>query len=52
MVNNEIISLQMEMKKLEYELINTPMNSQTRLNKVVALDKLNDAINLLESINY
>lgn len=37
---------------IKHELENNPMNQDERLNKVVALDKIGDAINLLQSVNY
>lgn len=40
--------LMTKMKLIEWELLNKPMDSQTRLKKVLALDYINDAINSLE----
>ena len=42
--------LLIKMKVIEWELLNKPMDEQTRLAKVLALGHINDAINCLEKV--
>ena len=46
-----INSLKNNEQALKDEIVFTPMDKDTRLKKVQALEKIGDAINLLESIN-
>lgn len=39
------------LKLLKWDLENEPLDSDTRLAKVLSLDKIGEAINLLDSIN-
>lgn len=43
-----IESLKASIESLKYDLINKPMDEKERLNKVLSIDKISEAINLLE----